>query len=105
MKFLKVGVALLSLLAFSPSHAGENWKPYLELGLSMQLKKSTDYWIQSNRSWQCEDPGVQVAAGLEHRNGFRLFIHHESFLLCGTFNHKPEIYSNSIRFAWKFGGH
>ena len=94
---------LILIAALSMQTANADWTPYMELGMSWKIEKSTDYWIQSARSWQCRDPGAQISVGFEARH-IRVFLHHESFWLCGTFNHKPEVYANSLRIVWKWGG-
>lgn len=80
-------------------------KPYIEIGLSTEISRSTDYWIHSDRSWQCEPPQFDGEIGLEHKSGISLGLHHESMVLCGSWNHKPEIYGNSIRLSGRWGGY
>lgn len=78
--------------------------PYGEMGVKYALPFSTDYWQHSERSWQCEQPQFQASAGVEWRNGVSLGMYHESMLLCGSWNRKPEIYENGIELKKRWGG-
>lgn len=84
------------------------WKPYAELGLGYQLESSTDYWLQTERSWQCdEQPEFIGELGLESKNKWTIALEHESWLLCGgPFGKgRPEVDSNRLKISKKFGGH
>ena len=78
--------------------------PYIEVEARYAFPFSTDYWQHSDRSWQCEQPQLNVAVGREWRNGWAGGFYHESMLLCGSFNSKPEIYENGIFVKKKWGG-
>lgn len=73
--------------------------PYTEIQLNYALPFSTDYWQHSDRSWQCEQPQFRAELGASKR-GYGFGVYHESMLLCGTFNTKPEIYENGV-FVYK----
>ena len=96
-------LALLALTGCASS-------PYIEIGAGYQLDGSTDYWLQTDRSWQCSK-NVQFhgEVGLELPEDFIWFdtiaIHHQSWWLCGgPFNHRPEVDTNDIRITKKWGG-
>lgn len=78
--------------------------PYAEMELKYAFPFSTDYWQHSDRSWQCEAPQISVEYGLESKSGWVIGLYHESMLLCGTWNSKPEIYENGITLKRKWGG-
>jgi len=101
---------VLCLLMFIPlvgCAAQNNYsaKYYAEMELRYALPFSTDHWQHSDRSWQCEQPQIGLQVGLEWPNGFSAGLYHESMLLCGTFNSKPEIYENGITLKKKWGGY
>ena len=79
-------------------------KPYAEVALDYPFTFSTDYWVHQDRSWQCEPPGVVAEAGLETKNGWKAALYHESTLLCGSWNKRPEIYENGVRVSKEWGG-
>ncbi len=78
--------------------------PYIEMELAYAVPFSTDYWQHSDRSWQCEQPQFRGIGGLEWSNGVSLGFYHESMLLCGTWNEKPEIFENGVFIKKKWGG-
>lgn len=79
--------------------------PYAEVGVGYQLDNYTDYWLQTERDFQCSSgPQAHFEVGME-KNNWKLGIHHQSWWLCGgPFNDKPEIYQNDIRLTKKWGG-
>ena len=81
------------------------WQPYAELGMEYPIPISTDYWVHPDRSWQCEPPNVHGEVGVENKDGWQVGLVHLSTLLCGSWNHKPEIYRNGIKVTKKWGGH
>ena len=79
-------------------------KPIGSVELGYAFPFSTDYWQHSDRSWQCAQPQVRFEAGVETENKWSMGIYHESMLMCGTFNHKPEIYENGAYIKKSWGG-
>ena len=80
-------------------------KPTASIELGYAFPFSTDYWQHSDRSWQCEQPQIRLAAGIETQNKWSIGIYHESMVLCGTVNHKPEIYENGAYIKKQWGGY
>lgn len=80
-------IALLLLLA--------GCTPYARLGLGYQLDEYTDYWQQTERDWQCDSPSFHGEIGLRNRH-YGIALAHDSWLLCGSFNNRPESYANRI---------
>ena len=84
---------------------GKNLKPYADIGVVYAFPFSSDYWIHSDRSWQCEQPEFVGEFGMESDTGFHFGFHHYSMVMCGTWNDKPEIYNNGFKMGWRFGGY
>jgi hypothetical protein len=79
--------------------------PYAELGLGYQVDAQTDYWVQTDREWQCsKQPQFHGELGLEFNNNWKIGYHHQSWVLCGGHNDTPEVYMDDIRITKKFGG-
>jgi len=79
-------------------------KPTASVELMYALPFSADYWVHQDRSWTCEPPQFRLEAGGEHKSGWEAGFYHESFLLCGSLNRKPEIYENGIYLKKNWGG-
>ena len=79
-------------------------KPVASVELRYALPFSSDYWVHQDRSWTCEPPQLVAQFGLQHKNGFEFGTYHESFVLCGTVNNKPEIFENGLYLKKQFGG-
>ncbi len=86
---------------------------YVRAGLGLQDDSNTDYWEQTDRDWQCENPAFRAEAGWESKRyefmGLPLqhgvSYWHDSWLSCGTgFNERPESYSNGYLGWIKAGG-
>ena len=65
---------------------------------------STDYWQHSDRSWQCEQPQFRGELGLQTKKKVEFGVYHESMVLCGTLNTKPEIFENGLYIKKQWGG-
>ena len=79
-------------------------KPVMHVELMYAIPISTDYWIHQDQSWTCEPPQARVEFGLQTKNGWEGGAYHESFVLCGTFNTKPEIFENGFYIKKSWGG-
>ena len=79
-------------------------KPVASMELNYAFPFSTDYWQHSDRSWQCEQPQIRLELGGETRNRTSFGVYHESMVLCGSVNKKPEIFENGIYLKKSFGG-
>lgn len=80
--------------------------PYATIGVAYQIDDQTDYWLQTDRDWQCgKQPQAHIEVGLEFDHQLTVGLHHQSWLMCGgPFNHRPEVYQNDIRIMKKWGG-
>ena len=79
---------------------------YGKVGLAAQVDRNTDYWLQTDRDWQCSK-NVQFhgEVGYEFEHDVTVYYHHQSWLLCGgPFNDAPEVYTDRIGIDKKFGG-
>ncbi len=81
-----------------------NLKPTASVEMAYAFPFSSDYWVHQDRSWTCEPPQVRFEVGAETKNQWQGGFYHESFLLCGTLNAKPEIFENGIYLRKAFGG-
>lgn len=97
---MKTVITLLSLLLVGCASV----KPTASVELNYAFPFSTDHWQHSDRSWQCEQPQFRLELGGETRNKFGFGVYHESMLLCGSFNHKPEIFENGLYVKKQWGG-
>ena len=79
-------------------------KPVASVELMYALPFSTDYWVHPDRTWNCEPPQARLEVGLETKTGWQAGVYHESFVLCGTFNKKPEIFENGLYIKKSWGG-
>ena len=81
--------------------------PYAEMSLGYQIDGMTDYYLQTDRDWQC-NKNVQFNGelGLEFDNNWKVGYHHQSWLMCGgpSNNNHPETYTDDIRITKKWGG-
>lgn len=98
--FVKISVILLSVLLMGCT----TLKPVGSIEIGYAFPFSTDYWQHSDRSWQCEQPQLRGEIGLETKNKFGFGFYHESMILCGTFNTKPEIFENGFYVKKRWGG-
>lgn len=80
--------------------------PYAEIGVAYQLEGMTDYWLQGERTWQCDKgPKAEIEIGVELEGNWQVGYHHQSWYACGKpFNKRPEVYQDDIRITKKFGG-
>jgi len=80
--------------------------PYAEIGIGYQLNGHTDYWLQTDRDWQCsKQPQFHGEVGLEFDGGWTVGYHHQSWWRCGgPFNNRPEVFTDDIRITKKWGG-
>ena len=96
--------SLLVIVALLLS-ACAGWKPYADIAVGVPIESQTDYWLQTERDWQCgTGPQAHITVGLESPKRYYVALNHQSWWLCGTFNDKPEVYSNQILFGGRWGG-
>ena len=79
-------------------------KPTASAQLNYALPFSTDYWQHSDRSWQCEQPQFRGEVGGITKKGWGFGAYHESMVLCGTGNTKPELFENGLYVKKEWGG-
>lgn len=81
-------------------------EPYLEVGIGYQIDAQTDYWLQTDRSWQCSrQPQAHFELGAEFDHDLKIGYHHQSWWRCGGIgNDRPEVYTDDIRITKKWGG-
>lgn len=93
------------IIALSLALAGcGSWKPYAAAAFIYPIEDETDYWISPERTWQCKPPWFDAEVGVEHKRRVKIGLYHESTVLCGTINSKPEIYMNGVRISKEWGG-
>jgi hypothetical protein len=82
------------------------WEPYVDVAIGVPIDSQTDYWLQTERDWQCSTgPQAHLAVGLESPEYLYVEFNHQSWWLCGgPLNEKPEVDSNQILFGGRWGG-
>lgn len=98
---LVIGILMLLLFA---GCANENIKGTVTARLNVAVPFATDYWQQSARAWQCEPPQFELKGGWEHVSGWGWGAYHESWVICGNWNHKAETYEGGLYLEKKWGG-
>ena len=99
VKFLGILAAALLVVGCAGT------EPYIQVGLGVPLDGHTDYWLQTDREWQCsKGPQAHIEMGLETPNNFKIGLNHQSWWLCGSVNDRPEVYSNQIVLSKTWGG-
>lgn len=101
MHILKSAIVLATIIALTGC---ASLKPTASVEMAYAFPFSSDYWVHQDRSWTCEPPQVRFEVGAETKNQWQAGVYHESFLLCGTHNTKPEIFENGLYFRKAFGG-
>jgi hypothetical protein len=97
--------AKLILLTLAIAFTGCVAVPYIELGVAYRIDEQSDWYQRSERGWQCDTPfEFHFEVGQEFSNNYKISLHHESQIACGSFNSKPELYKNDIRLMKKWGG-
>jgi hypothetical protein len=92
-----LAVALLCL-------AGCGTTPYGEIGVGYQIDSRSDWYLRTEREYQCSNPQAHFEAGLE-KGRVRVGYHHQSWFRCGgPFNDRAELYVDDIRVTYKIGG-
>ena len=82
----------------------ETVKPVGSVQLNYAFPFSTDHWQHSDRSWQCEQPQLRGEFGGVTETGWEGGVYHESMVLCGSYNHKAEIFENGVYVKKTWGG-
>jgi len=98
---MKILTLVLLLFTFSGC---ATVKPVGSVELNYAFPFSTDYWQHSDRSWQCEQPQFRGELGLQTKKKVEFGVYHESMVLCGTLNTKPEIFENGVYIKKQWGG-
>jgi len=105
---MKLGILILFslLLGGCATLEEHDMAPFLTVGVGYQIEDGTDYWLQRERSWQCDEwQQAILKLGIESKAGWALYLEHNSWWLCGDpFNSKPEVDYNQIVLEHKFGG-
>lgn len=73
------------------------FEPYGKLGFAVQIDEQTDYYLQTDRDWNCDNPAAIIALGVRNDKGTYCEAMHRSWYLCGTGrNSDPETYYNEL---------
>ncbi|MEE9158940.1 MAG: hypothetical protein V3U60_11200 [Gammaproteobacteria bacterium] len=66
-------------------------------GVAYQIDDQTDYYLQTDRDWNCDNPAAIVAVGMRNDKGTYCELMHRSWWRCGTGdNSDPETYYNEF---------
>ena len=71
-------------------------QPMASFELNAAIPYLSDELLSPERSYQCEQPQLRLEIGASTYNGWQAGVYHESMLLCGGNNDKPELYSNGV---------
>ncbi len=79
-------------------------KPTASVAVTYTAPHATHYTLQSERAWQCAQPQFRGEVGGITKSKFAFGLYHESMVLCGTGNGKPELYENGVYLRQQWGG-
>lgn len=100
---LLIALAALLLAGCGTLERATGADVYTTWGVAHQLDEQSDWYVRTGREWQCED-NWQAHVGVHAEWGqWTASFNHQSWLFCGTFNSKPELYQNDIRLTRTFG--
>ena len=73
------------------------FEPYGKLGFAYQVDEVTDYYLQTERDWNCDNPAAIIAVGVRNDKGTYCEAMHRSWYRCGIGgNRDPETYHNEF---------
>lgn len=98
------GLVIAILLSMVATYGCETIKPKASIELNYAFPFLTDYWQHSDRSWQCEQPQFRLELGIETKTHWEVGVYHESMVICGGHNNRPEIYENGAYVKKTWGG-
>jgi hypothetical protein len=78
--------------------SGCSSSPYIQIGIGYQLDGATDWYLQTDRDWTCNNKDTfHGEVGTTWDNGWSIGYHHQSHTSCGRpFNKDPELYKDEI---------
>jgi hypothetical protein len=93
-------------------------EPFAEVGVGYQVDRQSNYYVQTERPWQCDSKyQAHLAIGAEvgdipkssiwsFLNNVKVGYYHQSWWACGwpVDNSKSELYQDDIRITKKWGG-
>jgi len=96
----------LPLLCLLLAGCGSTPSPYFDIGMSYNLDEFSDWYLRSDREWECSNKeNFHAEIGLEFDHQWTIGYHHQSHLTCGgPFNNHPELYQDEIMIMKRFGG-
>ena len=107
------GAAMFGSMAHAGPTEWNDWleentgaRAYFDVGVGYQIDSMSDFYVQTDRSWQCsQNWEAHLGFGLDWGRA-SLGYHHQSWWLCGQpfGNERPELYSDRILFNYRFGG-
>lgn len=79
---------------------------YFEAGVAWQFDNMSDYYLRTEREWQCsQNWQAHFEFGLDWGKA-QLGYHHQSWWVCGGpwWNDRPELYSDALTLTYRWGG-
>lgn len=79
---------------------------YLDVGVGYQIDSHSDWYVRTEREWQCSDPFQgQFALGWDF-GATEIEYYHQSWIACGGpfGDGRPELYQDSVNLRHRFGG-
>ncbi len=79
--------------------------PYFDVGVGYQLDSHSDWYVRTQREWQCSDNFQGVfEIGLDYGD-WEIGYRHQSWYTCGgPFNDRSELYQDAVEVNYRFGG-
>jgi len=98
-------ISLLSALFLLSACAHIPEPVYLDVGVGYQIDNNSDWYVRTERDWQCSDNFQgQFALGWDF-GATEIEYYHQSWYPCGgPFNNKAELYQDSINLRHRIGG-
>lgn len=80
--------------------------PYFDAGVGYQIDTNSDWYVRTEREWQCSDNFQgRFAVGLDWGKTELEYFHQSWYTCGGPFGEgKPELYQDSINLTHRFGG-
>lgn len=103
---MRMVTTTITLLMIAIASGCGTTSPYVEIGVGYTLDGMTDYWLQTDREWTCDNHDTfHIEVGAAFDNNLTLGYHHQSHLSCGgPFNNNSEVTQDELILTKRWGG-